>query len=76
MKDIAIEVMTPIQRDLNVEIKGLKKILDECTSVVKEHQLRHYSLEKALNGIQQTLLKELKNSDCDKTALKYELNRM
>jgi hypothetical protein len=51
-------------------------VLDECTAVVKEHQLRHYSLEKALQGVQQTLLKELKSSDCDKTALHYELNRM
>lgn len=33
-------------------------------------------VEKAIKGIQDTLLKELKNSDCDKSALQYELNRM
>lgn len=45
-------------------------------NVVKDHQLRHYGIEKTLKAVEQTLLRELKNSDCDKTALGYELKRM
>lgn len=76
MRDIAVEVLTPVQRNLNVEQKAIRKLLEDNNMTLKDHHLRHISVERAITGIQHTLLKELKNSDCDKSALQYELNRM
>ena len=37
VREVALEVLTPMKLATNVEIKGLKKVQDETTNVVKEH---------------------------------------
>lgn len=76
VKDLIIEILTPIRQEFNVELKSQKKVLDEQTSVVKEHQLLHYNNEKAIKELKENLLKQLKNSTCEQQVLNYELNRM
>ena len=34
--DVVIEQLTPTQTSLNVEIKSLKKILEECAGQIKD----------------------------------------
>lgn len=76
VKDVVVELLTPIQRGFNVEQKSIKRTLEECMTIIKDHHTRHISIEKVISTMQATIMRELKNSDSDKTALTYELNRM
>ena len=46
IKDICVEIITPIQRNFNVDIKQLRKILEECMKNVKNHQERHMTSQR------------------------------
>ena len=37
IKECAMEITTPISRNLNVELKALKKVMDETIHLVKDH---------------------------------------
>jgi len=45
-------------------------------SIIKDHQIRHLAIEKNLGTMQNSLVRDIKNSESDKTALSYELTRM
>lgn len=76
VKDLIVEHITPIKQEFNIELKSHKKVLDEQTAIVKDHQLMHYNNEKVIKELKENLLKQLKNSDHEQQALNYELNRM
>jgi hypothetical protein len=37
VRDIAIEVLTPVQRNFNVEQKAIRRLLEENNMTLKEH---------------------------------------
>ena len=76
VRDVVIELTTPIQRTFNVEQKSIRKTVEECMTIIKDHHSRHGHLEKVLATMQATLVREVKNSESDKNALNYELTRM
>lgn len=41
IKDTVVEITTPMQRNFNVDLKQLRKIIEECMTNVKDHQRRH-----------------------------------
>ena len=37
IEEVVNEKMTPIRRDVNVDLKQLRKYIEECMSISKEH---------------------------------------
>ena len=76
IKEVVVEITTPLKRDINVDVKHLRKVLNECMTTIKDHQNRHVNIEKHINDLQQAVSTELRNGEQDKSALQYELERM
>ena len=41
IKDVVVEITTPMQRNFNVDLKSMRKIIEECMNNIKDHQKRH-----------------------------------
>ena len=76
VKDIVNEMMTPIQRNFNVDLKNMRKYLDEAMRAIEDHKAMHAHHARHLDDIQNTLIRELRNNDSEKMVLGYELKRM
>jgi hypothetical protein len=62
--------------NFNVDLKSLRKIIEECMKNIKVHQERHLKTDKDFNEINTNLVRTLKNSDTDKEVLSREIFRM
>ena len=41
VKEIVVELLTPVQRNFNVDFKSLRKVIGEIMQSIKEHASRH-----------------------------------
>lgn len=71
-----IELITPMKQNMNVDLKALRKIIEECMRNIKNHAEKHKFISKALDDMNLSLVRALKNSDIDKNVLDRELKRM
>ena len=76
MKDIAIEVLTPAQRNMNIEVKALRKILEEYQGMIDDLSKKHQTTQKTLDEMSATIFRDLKNNDNENQLLSFELKRM
>lgn len=76
IKEVVVEMLTPVQRNMNVDFKQLKKVIEDCMKGLKEHQEKIYKQQKQIDDANVTLMRQLKNTDNDKHVLNRELNRM
>lgn len=76
VRDIVNEMVTPMQRNFNVDLKNMRKFLDEAINAIEVHKGIHVHHARQLDEIQNTLLRELRNNDSEKMVLGYELKRM
>lgn len=76
VKDVVVEITTPMQRNFNVDFKSLRKIIEECLNNIKEHQQRHQLTHSQLESLNTKVNRTLKNLDCEKVGLGRELTRM
>lgn len=76
IRECVAELLYPVRRDFNVDLKSLSKIIEECVRDIKEQQARHNAVREKVDAMQREILRSLKNSESDKTALNYELKRM
>jgi hypothetical protein len=65
-----------MQRNFNVDLKSLRKIIEECMKNIKVHQVRHMKTDKEIDEMNTSLVRTLKNSDTDKSVLSREIFRM
>lgn len=65
--------MTPIRRDMNVDLKQLRKYIEECMTMAKEHQSMHKSTQSQIDQMNVTILRQLKNTDNENKLLDREL---
>ena len=40
-----------MKRDINVDAKQLRKVMNECMTTIKDHQSRHLNIEKVLSDL-------------------------
>jgi hypothetical protein len=52
IKEVVVEITTPLKRDINVDVKHLRKVLNECMTTIKDHQNRHFNIEKHISELQ------------------------
>jgi septal ring factor EnvC (AmiA/AmiB activator) len=76
IKEVVQEITTPMQRNFNVDLKTLRKIIEECMKNIKNHQERHMKVEKEIDEMNTNLVRSLKNSDTEKGVLTREIYRM
>jgi hypothetical protein len=62
--------------NFNVDLKSLRKIIEECMKNIKVHQERHMKTDKTFDEINTNLVRTLKNSDTEKGVLSREIFRM
>ena len=70
------EHLAPLKRNLNVDLKRLRRHVEECLATTEDHQERHLNVQQQLDLINVTILRQLKNTDNEKQLLNRELNRM
>ena len=61
---------------MNVDLKALRKIIEEFMRNIKNHAEKHKFISKALDDMNLSLVHALKNSDIDKNVFDRELKRM
>ena len=70
------EMIDPFKRNMNIDLKTLRKHLEECMVTLDEHRGRHLTYQQQLDLINVTILRQLKNTDNEKELLGRELQRM
>ena len=68
--------MTPVKRNLNVDLKRLRKGMEDCMTQEEELADKFLGVQQQLDLINVTILRQLKNTDNEKELLNRELNRM
>jgi len=68
--------VTPVKRNLNVDLKRLRKGMEDCMTQEEELADKFLGVQQQLDLINVTILRQLKNTDNEKELLNRELNRM
>lgn len=76
IKSVIDEIYDPKFRQNSLEVKSLKKIIDEFVVTLEDHRRRHMSYQDQLDLINVTILRQLKNTDNEREMLDRELKRM
>ena len=76
VESVVHEHLAPLKRNLNVDLKRLRRHVEECLATTEDHQERHLNVQQQLDLINVTILRQLKNTDNEKQLLNRELNRM
>lgn len=61
---------------MTVDFKQIRKVLEECVRNVKDDQKKIQINRHDIGDLRKQVMNQLKNSDCEKTGLNRELNRM
>lgn len=76
VEEVVIEKITPLKRDINVDLKQLRKYLEECMSNISDHAYKHKSTQGQIDQMNVTILRQLKNTNNEKDLLDREITRM
>ena len=76
IKEVVVELLTPVQRNMNVELKSLRKAVDEHLLSIKELKSNYSRTARQLDEMNVTLVRTLKNSSMDNEMLNREVRRM
>ena len=59
-------MFTPIKRNFNVDLKRLRKHLEDCINNVEEHQDKIVGFQRQFDQMNTTLIKQMRNIDIEK----------
>lgn len=45
VEEVVIEKITPMKRDMNVDLKQLRKYIEECMANIHDHTMKHKSTQ-------------------------------
>ena len=76
VKKVVVEVLTPFQTTVNVDIKGTCNKLDDVFKMLGQHEKKLSDYDKKLASTNMTLLRQLKNIDNENLLLNREVNRL
>ena len=76
VKSVIDEIYDPKFRKTNMELKAVRKMLDEFVSTLEDHRRRHMGYQDQLDLVNVTILRQLKNTDNERELLDRELKRM
>jgi len=76
VEEVVIEKITPLKRDINVDLKQLRKYIEECMSNISDHAYKHKSTQNQIDQMNVTILRQLKNTNNEKDLLDREITRM
>ena len=62
--------------NINVDIKKLRRIVEDCLMTVGEHSRKHQTTFKIIDQMNTSVVRELKNTGHENSLLDRELNRM
>ena len=68
--------MTPIEMNINVDFKKLRKYIEDCMTTMKDHSNLLMGIQKQLDEINLTVVRQLKNQSNENKLLDREINRM
>lgn len=69
-------MIIPIKQNINIDLKQIKKHLEDCINTVEEHQDKLLDIDKWYKRIDATIYRQLKNNDIENELLGREINRM
>ena len=49
IEEVVIEKITPLKRDINVDLKQLRKYIEECMSNISDHAYKHKSTQNQID---------------------------
>ena len=61
LKKLFTEFVTPLEMNMNIDFKQLRKYLEDCMMTMKEHSERIHSTQKTLDEMQVTMMRQIKN---------------
>ena len=76
IKEVVVELLTPIQRNMNVDLKSLRKVIEDQARQHRELRSQQTTTQRQVEEMNVTILRMLKNNDMDNALLNREINRM
>lgn len=76
IKDVVVELLTPIKQNMNVDLKTLRKIVQECNKNQDDLGERQKATQKVLEEMNVSVYRMLKDSNMENTNLDREIKRM
>ena len=61
LKKVFTEFMTPVEMNMNVDFKQLRKYIEDCMTTMKEHSERIHSTQKTIDDMNLTIMRQIKN---------------
>ena len=55
MKQVVHDMITPIRQNINIDLKQIKKHLEDCICTVEEHQDKLFDIDKWYKRIDATI---------------------
>lgn len=76
IEQVVQELLTPLKRNLNVDLKKLRKHIEDLMASMDAQRDKSHSLQQQLDLMNVSILRQLKNTDNEKQLLNRELHRM
>lgn len=76
INEVCMEMVTPINMNISVDIKKLRRIVEDLAGTIGEHSRKHQNTFKLIDQMNTSVVRELKNTGHENSLLDRELNRM
>lgn len=76
IKDVVVELLTPVQRNFNVEVKSIRKSTEDHDGQIARMADFSKRAQKQIDELNVTLIRTLKNNCMDNEMLNREIKRL
>lgn len=73
---MVVELLTPFKQATNVDLKAMKKYINDTKLSTSEFRSEHVMLQRTIDEMKVTLIKSMKLENQEKMQLEKELTRL